>query len=162
MSSSKGTALPSHVAIIMDGNGRWAVQRGQLRQAGHKAGVRPVRMCIEQCAHRGISALTLFAFSSENWGRPGEEVGALMSLFVQALDDELDELHRSGVRVRFIGDLRGFPVRLQGRCGGADRRQHGAEPADRRWLRRALGHRARRACVGSTLRERGVAAGGHR
>ncbi|MEY2854291.1 MAG: di-trans,poly-cis-decaprenylcistransferase [Pseudomonadota bacterium] len=119
MSSSKGTALPSHVAIIMDGNGRWAVQRGQLRQAGHKAGVRPVRMCIEQCARRGIRALTLFAFSSENWGRPGEEVGALMSLFVQALDDELDELHRSGVRVRFIGDLRGFPVRLQGRLADA-------------------------------------------
>jgi undecaprenyl diphosphate synthase len=122
MSSSTGTALPGHVAIIMDGNGRWAVQRGQLRQAGHKAGVRPVRMCIEQCARRGIRALTLFAFSSENWGRPSEEVGALMSLFVQALDDQFDELHRSGVRVRFIGDLRGFPVRLQGRLADAEAR----------------------------------------
>ncbi len=122
MSSSTGTALPSHVAIIMDGNGRWAVQRGQMRQAGHKAGVRPVRMCIEQCARRGISALTLFAFSSENWGRPSEEIGALMSLFVQALDEEFDELHRNGVRVRFIGDLRGFPVRLQGRLAEAEAR----------------------------------------
>ena len=109
MSSSTGTALPSHVAIIMDGNGRWAVQRGQMRQAGHKAGVRPVRMCIEQCARRGISALTLFAFSSENWGRPSEEIGALMSLFVEALDEEFDELHRNGVRVRFIGDRGDFP-----------------------------------------------------
>jgi undecaprenyl diphosphate synthase len=110
------------VAIIMDGNGRWATQRGQPRQAGHKAGVRTVRLCIEPCARRGIAALTLFAFSSENWGRPSEEVSALMSLFVQAMDDELDELHRSGVKLRFIGDRRAFPVRVQNRLAGAESR----------------------------------------
>ncbi|MDR2215090.1 MAG: di-trans,poly-cis-decaprenylcistransferase [Nevskiaceae bacterium] len=121
-SSNTAGALPRHVAIIMDGNGRWATQRGQPRQAGHKAGVRPVRLCIEQCARRGIAALTLFAFSSENWGRPSEEVGALMSLFVQAMDDELDELHRSGVKLRFIGDRLSFPVRVQSRLVGAEAR----------------------------------------
>jgi undecaprenyl diphosphate synthase len=120
--SANNTALPRHVAIIMDGNGRWATQRGQLRQAGHKAGVRPVRMCIEQCARRGIDALTLFAFSSENWGRPSEEVGALMNLFVQAMDDEFDELHRNGVKLRIIGDRHAFPVRVQNRLAEAQTR----------------------------------------
>jgi undecaprenyl diphosphate synthase len=120
--SNVSAVLPRHVAIIMDGNGRWATQRGQPRQAGHKAGVRPVRMCVEQCARRGIDALTLFAFSSENWGRPSEEVSALMSLFVQAMDDQIDELHRSGVKLRFIGDRRAFPVRVQNRLAEAEAR----------------------------------------
>jgi undecaprenyl diphosphate synthase len=124
-SSNAGAALPRHVAIIMDGNGRWAMQRGQPRQAGHKAGIRPVRMCIEQSARRGIGALTLFAFSSENWGRPSDEVGALMSLFVQAMEDEFDELHSSGVRLRFIGDRGAFPVRVQGRLVEAEARTSG-------------------------------------
>lgn len=112
--------LPSHVAIIMDGNGRWARLRGQHRHAGHKAGVRPVRLCIEECVRRGVSFLTLFAFSSENWGRPGEEVGALMSLFVEALDTQVEELHANGVRLRFIGDRDAFPVRLQARLARAE------------------------------------------
>ena len=117
--------LPRHVAIIMDGNGRWAQQRGQPRQAGHKAGVRPVRMCIEECARNHIEALTLFAFSSENWGRPGEEVSALLSLFVEALDSEMDDLHRNGVRIRFIGERTAFPVRLQSRLAEAEQRTAG-------------------------------------
>jgi undecaprenyl diphosphate synthase len=107
--------LPRHVAIIMDGNGRWATQRGLPRHAGHKEGVAPVRMSIRECGRRGIVALTLFAFSSENWGRPSEEVGALMNLFVEALDSEVDELHANGVCLRFIGDRQSFPVRLQSR-----------------------------------------------
>jgi undecaprenyl diphosphate synthase len=114
--------LPRHVAIIMDGNGRWARQRGLLRQAGHKAGVDPVRLCIEECSRNKIEALTLFAFSSENWGRPSDEVNALMGLFVEALDRELDELHRNGVRLRFIGERQNFSVRLQTRIAAAEAR----------------------------------------
>jgi undecaprenyl diphosphate synthase len=117
--------LPRHVAIIMDGNGRWAAARGLPRHAGHKEGVEPVRMCVRECLRRGIGALTLFAFSSENWGRPGEEVSALMGLFVEALDSELDELQQNGVHVNFIGDRQGFPVRLQSRMSAAAERTAG-------------------------------------
>jgi undecaprenyl diphosphate synthase len=117
--------LPRHIAIIMDGNGRWASARGMPRQAGHKQGVEPVRMSIRECMRRHIPALTLFAFSSENWGRPSEEVGALMGLFVEALDSEIDELHQNGVRVRFIGDRQGFPARLQARMSAAEARTAG-------------------------------------
>lgn len=117
--------LPRHIAIIMDGNGRWASSRGLPRQAGHKHGVEPVRMCIRESMRRHIEALTLFAFSSENWGRPSEEVGALMGLFVEALDGEIDELHSNGVRLRFIGDRQGFPVRLQTRMSTAEQRTAG-------------------------------------
>jgi len=118
-------ALPRHVAIIMDGNGRWAQARGLPRHAGHKEGVAPVRMCVRECLRNGIGALTLFAFSSENWGRPGEEVSALMGLFVDALDREVDELHQNGVRLAFIGDRQGFPVRLQTRMSAAEARTAG-------------------------------------
>ncbi len=114
--------LPRHIAIIMDGNGRWASARGMPRQAGHREGVEPVRMSIRECMRRRIGALTLFAFSSENWGRPSDEVGALMGLFVEALDREVDELHQNGVRLRFIGDRQGFPVRLQARMSAAEKR----------------------------------------
>ena len=107
--------LPRHVAIIMDGNGRWAEARGLPRPAGHKQGVEPVRMCVRECLRHGIGALTLFAFSSENWRRPGAEVGALMGLFVEALESEVAELHENGVRLSFIGDLQGFPERVQTR-----------------------------------------------
>jgi undecaprenyl diphosphate synthase len=117
--------LPRHIAIIMDGNGRWASARGLPRQAGHKQGVEPVRMSIRECMRRQIPVLTLFAFSSENWGRPSEEVGALMGLFVEALDREIDELHDNGVRLRFIGDRQGFPVRLQARMSTAEARTAG-------------------------------------
>jgi undecaprenyl diphosphate synthase len=116
---------PRHIAIIMDGNGRWAQSRGLPRQAGHKEGVEPVRMSIRECVKRRVEALTLFAFSSENWGRPTEEVGALMGLFVEALDREVDELHANGVRLIFIGDRQGFPVRLQTRMAAAEQRTAG-------------------------------------
>ena len=87
----------------MDGNGRWARARGKPRHAGHRAGVKSVRATVEAAAERGVSHLTLFAFSSENWGRPEEEVSSLMSLFVEALRREVSELHRNNVRLRFIG-----------------------------------------------------------
>ena len=115
-------SLPRHIAIIMDGNGRWATSRGLPRHAGHKEGVEPVRVSIRECMKHKIEALTLFAFSSENWGRPSEEVGALMSLFVDALDREMDELHANGVRIAFIGDRQGFPERLQNRMSAAEQR----------------------------------------
>ena len=116
---------PRHVAITMDGNGRWAAARGLARSAGHRAGLTPVRMCIEECARRGVEALTLFAFSSENWGRPAQEVGSLMGLFVEALEREIEELHAKGVRLRFIGERRDLPVRLQARFAAAEARTAG-------------------------------------
>jgi undecaprenyl diphosphate synthase len=116
------TLLPRHIAIIMDGNGRWAAARGLPRPAGHKAGLTPVRVCIEECSRRGVEALTLFAFSSENWRRPAEEVGSLMGLFVEALDREIDELHAKSVRLRFIGERRNLAVRLQARIAAAESR----------------------------------------
>jgi undecaprenyl diphosphate synthase len=107
-------AGPRHIAIIMDGNGRWARQRSLPRQAGHRAGVKPVRQVVEQCAQLGVEVLTLFAFSSENWQRPAEEVRGLMSLFVEALDREVEELDRNGIRLKFIGDLDSLnPVLLE-------------------------------------------------
>jgi undecaprenyl diphosphate synthase len=105
--------LPRHVAIVMDGNGRWARARGAMRADGHRAGVEPVRMVIEECVRHEIGALTLFAFSSENWGRPRDEVMSLMSLFVESLEAEIEELHRRGVRVRFIGEREELDARLR-------------------------------------------------
>ncbi len=95
--------VPRHVAIIMDGNGRWAERRGLPRTAGHRAGLRPVRACIEQSVRHGVGVLTLFAFSSENWARPVTEVGVLMQLFLESLEREIDELAAQRVRLRFIG-----------------------------------------------------------
>ncbi|MBK1735089.1 di-trans,poly-cis-decaprenylcistransferase [Halorhodospira abdelmalekii] len=99
-----GVSLPEHVAIVMDGNGRWAQQRGQPRHAGHYAGVQAVRGVIEVCARLQVRALTLFAFSSENWRRPKAEVRVLMELFRTTLDRELAELKRNNIRLRFIGE----------------------------------------------------------
>lgn len=113
-------ALPRHVAVIMDGNGRWAKQRGRPRTLGHRAGARAVNLCIDFCIERGIEALTLFAFSSENWQRPADEVSALMSLFLRALDRELEELHRRGVRLRFIGERGSFAPELRNRMTAAE------------------------------------------
>ena len=104
---------PRHVAIIMDGNGRWAAARKLPRHAGHKAGISALRACVQTCSARGIGALTVFAFSSENWARPAEEVSLLMGLFVEALDQEVHELHANGVRLRFIGDRSAFSTKLQ-------------------------------------------------
>jgi undecaprenyl diphosphate synthase len=112
--------VPRHVAVIMDGNGRWAAARGLPRHAGHQAGLKAVRTCVRECSSRRIPALTLFAFSSENWGRPAEEVTALMSLFVDALDREVAELHENRVRLRFIGERRTLSVRLQARIAAAE------------------------------------------
>jgi undecaprenyl diphosphate synthase len=120
-----GTAparLPRHVAIVMDGNGRWAQARRRPRSFGHRAGVKAVRGVVEFCLRERIPALTLFAFSSENWQRPASEVGALMNLFLRALDREVDQLHESGVRVRFIGDARAFPEELQQRMRRVEQR----------------------------------------
>jgi len=122
MTAPAPTVLPRHVAITMDGNGRWAAARGLPRVAGHKAGLIPVRMCIEECGQRGVEALTLFAFSSENWTRPADEVGSLMSLFVDALDREIAELHERSVRVRFVGARRTLAMRLQRRIAAAEER----------------------------------------
>ncbi|HKU91069.1 MAG TPA: polyprenyl diphosphate synthase [Steroidobacteraceae bacterium] len=118
--AAPAVSIPKHIAIIMDGNGRWAEARGLPRHAGHKEGVRPVRMCIQECARRKIGALTLFAFSSENWQRPALEVGTLMQLFLDSLDKEVEELHRNGVRIRFIGDRQSLSVRLQSRMASAE------------------------------------------
>ncbi|MGE0557518.1 MAG: polyprenyl diphosphate synthase [Burkholderiales bacterium] len=97
--------VPRHVAIIMDGNGRWAKRRFLPRVAGHRKGVEAVRNAVKACAERGIEALTLFAFSSENWRRPAEEVSMLMQLFVSALQQEVERLHQNGIRFRVIGDI---------------------------------------------------------
>ncbi|UGB37428.1 polyprenyl diphosphate synthase [Frateuria soli] len=107
--------IPRHIAIVMDGNGRWAKARLRPRSFGHNAGRKAVREVVEGCLRQGVEALTLFAFSSENWRRPDEEVGALMELFLRALDKEVDELHEQGVRLRFIGDLTAFNAPLRKR-----------------------------------------------
>ena len=106
-------AMPQHVAVIMDGNGRWAKKRFLPRVAGHVKGVELVREMVRACLERGIQYLTLFAFSSENWRRPQEEVTLLMQLFVKALEQEVEKLDRNGVRLRIIGDLSRFDPKLQ-------------------------------------------------
>lgn len=112
LSSSTPASVPQHVAIIMDGNGRWAQARKRPRSFGHRAGEKAVHASVEFFAKQGVKALTLFAFSSENWRRPKEEVGALMSLFLNALDKRVNELHQQGIRLRFIGDLSKFSPEL--------------------------------------------------
>ncbi|XVB26218.1 (2E,6E)-farnesyl-diphosphate-specific ditrans,polycis-undecaprenyl-diphosphate synthase [Citrobacter koseri] len=109
-----------HVAIIMDGNGRWAKKQGKIRAFGHKAGAKSVRRAVSFAANNGIDALTLYAFSSENWNRPAQEVSALMELFVWALDSEVKSLHRHNVRLRIIGDTTRFNARLQERIRKAE------------------------------------------
>ena len=106
-------AVPRHIAIIMDGNGRWATQRRLPRVAGHTRGVDAVRSVVEACVERGVEYLTLFAFSSENWRRPTDEVSFLMRLFVTALEREVARLHANGIRLRVVGDLSMFNERIQ-------------------------------------------------
>jgi undecaprenyl diphosphate synthase len=104
--------VPRHIAIIMDGNGRWAKERFLPRIAGHKRGVEAVRSAVRACAERGVEYLTLFAFSSENWRRPVDEVSFLMQLFVIALEQEVSKLHENGIRFKVIGDLSRFEAKL--------------------------------------------------
>src|SRR5437764_11708128 len=106
-------AVPRHVAIIMDGNGRWARSRMLPRIAGHRRGLEAVRATVENCAERGIEFLTLFAFSSENWRRPAEEVALLMQLFQVALTNEVERMHRRGLRLKVIGDLSRFDPKIR-------------------------------------------------
>lgn len=112
--------LPQHVAVVMDGNGRWAKKRILPRTAGHKAGVKATRRLVELCAIKGIGALTLFAFSSENWNRPDQEVSSLMSLFLSTLNSEVNKLHEQGVCIRFIGDRTRFSENLQTSIAAAE------------------------------------------
>ena len=108
-------ALPRHVAIIMDGNGRWAKNQGKLRISGHRAGAKAVRRAVRFAVTKEMEALTLYAFSSENWNRPEQEVSALMELFLWALDSEVKSLHKHNVRLKVIGDVKRFSPRIQER-----------------------------------------------
>jgi undecaprenyl diphosphate synthase len=111
MSSSSG--VPHHIAIVMDGNGRWASKRFLPRIAGHKQGMDALRHCVKACAARGVAVLTVFAFSSENWNRPQEEVSGLMDLLVMALSREVPQLKSDGVRLFFVGDRAGLSERVR-------------------------------------------------
>ncbi len=111
---------PRHVAIVMDGNGRWAKQRKLPRFAGHTAGVDTVKGVVRACVEKGIEVLTLFAFSSENWRRPRDEVSMLMGLFISALDQQVKKLHDNDIRLRVIGDRSAFNATLQKRIRDAE------------------------------------------
>ena len=119
------TYVPRHVAIIMDGNGRWATQRHLPRVAGHSRGLDAVRAVVEACATRGVQFLTLFAFSSENWRRPADEVSFLMRLFMTALRREVVKMHANDIRVRVVGDLGRFSPRIQQLIRDAEARTAG-------------------------------------
>lgn len=105
--------IPTHVAIIMDGNGRWAKSRGKMRLAGHQEGARSVRTAIEVCGELGIKYLTVYAFSTENWNRPKSEVNGLMNLLVSSIDKEFEEINKLGVRIRIIGEIVKLPANVQ-------------------------------------------------
>jgi undecaprenyl diphosphate synthase len=117
--------LPAHVAVIMDGNGRWAEARGLPRVMGHGAGVEALKSTLRLCNDWGIEALTAYAFSTENWARPGEEVNFLMTLFERVLQKELQSLEAEQVRIRFLGDLEDLPQKLQDLIGNAMERTAG-------------------------------------
>ena len=117
--TAEHSGVPRHIAVIMDGNGRWAAARALPRPAGHRMGVKAVKQIVENCAHRNVQVLTLFAFSSENWKRPKEEVSMLMSRFLQALDDEVADLHKNGIRLTFAGNLQQLSPALRERMNAA-------------------------------------------
>lgn len=114
--------VPRHIAIIMDGNGRWATKRFLPRFAGHAKGVEAVRGIVEACIERGVEYLTLFAFSSENWRRPAEEVSLLMHLFMTALEREVAKMHANSIRLKVVGDLSRFDTKLRQLIVNAERR----------------------------------------
>jgi undecaprenyl diphosphate synthase len=117
--TAEHSGVPRHIAVIMDGNGRWAAARALPRPAGHRMGVKAVKQIVENCAQRRVQVLTLFAFSSENWQRPKEEVSMLMSRFLQALDDEVADLHENGIRLTFVGNLQQLSPALRERMAAA-------------------------------------------
>ena len=120
MNEQTNTPLPQHIAIIMDGNGRWAQKRHMPRTVGHAKGTAVVRSLVEHCVKLGVKCLTLFAFSTENWQRPADEVSTLMGLFVQYLEKEMKDLAAAGVRLKVIGDVAGFAPELQQRIKAAE------------------------------------------
>jgi len=111
--------IPGHIAIVMDGNGRWAKKRNRPRSMGHQAGLKALKKTIKHCARLGVKTLTIFAFSSENWNRPDGEVSRLMEIFLRALDKEVDTLHENGICLRFIGDLSAFQTAIQTKIADA-------------------------------------------
>jgi undecaprenyl diphosphate synthase len=121
LTSKKNGAVPRHIAVIMDGNGRWAKRRLLPRLAGHKQGVESLRRCARACVERGVQVLTVFAFSSENWNRPQEEVSGLMSLLANALAKEIAQLSRDGVRLYFVGDRQGLSDKVREGLAEAER-----------------------------------------
>jgi len=112
--------IPGHIAIVMDGNGRWAKKRNRPRTMGHQAGLKALRAVIEHCVQVGVDTLTVFAFSSENWNRPAGEVSRLMELFLRALDKEANELHENGICLRFIGEKTAFKSNIQSKMSDAE------------------------------------------
>ncbi len=148
---------PRHVAIIMDGNGRWAESRGLPRHQGHRAGVEPVRMSVGSCAELGIELLTLFAFSSENWRRPAAEIGALMELFMESLTREIAELDAQGVQLAFVGNRHELSVRLQSQLIESEERTRGNRGLK---LRVAVGYGGRWDIVEAARRLAGECASG--
>src|SRR6476620_2139978 len=113
MTTSKTAQIPHHVAIVMDGNGRWATRRYLPRAAGHKRGLDALRACVRHCGERGVKVLTVFAFSSENWNRPPEEVSGLMELLAVALTSEVPHLKAEGVRIQFVGDRSALSAKVR-------------------------------------------------
>ncbi|MCK3658655.1 di-trans,poly-cis-decaprenylcistransferase [Pasteurellaceae bacterium Pebbles2] len=113
--------IPKHVAIIMDGNGRWAKQQGKMRIFGHTNGVKAVRRSVSYARQIGVQSLTLYAFSSENWNRPQDEVSALMTLFMQALDSEVKKLHKNNIKLKILGDTSKFSEKLQAKIANAEK-----------------------------------------
>ncbi|WP_439287475.1 polyprenyl diphosphate synthase [Lonepinella sp. BR2357] len=113
--------IPKHVAIIMDGNGRWAKSQGKMRIFGHTNGVKAVRRAVSYARQIGVQSLTMYAFSSENWNRPEQEVSALMTLFMQALDSEVKKLHKNNIRLNIIGDTSKFSEKLQQKIINAEK-----------------------------------------
>lgn len=118
----RAEAMPRHVAMIMDGNGRWAKKNGFLRAMGHRAGVTRLRELVRFSSDSGIKALTLYAFSTENWKRPDDELGVLFSLLIEFFNKEIDELHRNNVCIRSIGELDAFPLKVREAVKNAEQR----------------------------------------